>query len=115
MNLASIGRPRMAWYDERKSVTSNIKYSVRKFSFVSKVTSRHIRPMGYAVLPGTTRRKAHRRQSFLLKSKSILRSISVKMMFKLLPPSIRVLGRKAPSTMGLTISGYVPWLGMWTQ
>jgi hypothetical protein len=29
----------------------------------------------------------------------------VKMMFKLLPPSMRVLGRKAPLTMGLTTSG----------
>jgi hypothetical protein len=54
MNLASIGRPRMAWYDERKSATSNIKYCVRKFSFVPNVTGSHTRPMGYAALPGTT-------------------------------------------------------------
>jgi hypothetical protein len=30
------------------------------------------------------------------------------MIFRLLPPSIRVLGRKAPLTMVLTTSGYVP-------
>jgi hypothetical protein len=54
MNLASIGRPRMAWYDERKSVTSNVKDSVWKFSFVPKVTGRHTRPIGYAALPATT-------------------------------------------------------------
>jgi hypothetical protein len=54
MNLASIGCPKMAWYDERKSATSNVKYSVRKFSSVPKVTGRHTRPMGYAALPGTT-------------------------------------------------------------
>jgi hypothetical protein len=54
MNLASMGRLRMAWYDERKSVTSNVKYSVRKFSLVPKVTGRHTRPMGYAALPGKT-------------------------------------------------------------
>jgi hypothetical protein len=47
MNFASIGHLRMAWYDERKSTTSNVKYSVRKFSFVPKVTGRHTRPMGY--------------------------------------------------------------------
>jgi hypothetical protein len=41
----------------------------------------------------------------LLKLKSIFLSISVKMMFKFLPPSMRVLGRNAPSTMGLTTSG----------
>jgi hypothetical protein len=34
-----------------------------------------------------------------------LRNISVKMIFKLLPPLIRVLGRKATLTMGLTTSG----------
>jgi hypothetical protein len=39
-----------------------------------------------------------------LMSKSIFLSVSVKMMFKLLPPSMRVLGRKAQSTMGLTTS-----------
>jgi hypothetical protein len=39
----------------------------------------------------------------------------VPMSHKLLPPSIKVLGRKAPSTMGLTTSGYVPGSGMWTQ
>jgi hypothetical protein len=54
MNLVSIGRPRMARYDERKSATSNVKYYVRKFSFVLKVTGRHTRPMGYAALLGTT-------------------------------------------------------------
>jgi hypothetical protein len=48
----------------------------------------------------------------LLKSNSILRSVSVKIMFRLLPPSMRVLGRKAPLTMGLTTSGYVPRSGM---
>jgi hypothetical protein len=37
-------------------------------------------------------------------SKSIFLSVSVKMMFKLLPLSMRVLGRKAQSTMGLTTS-----------
>jgi hypothetical protein len=31
----------MAWYDEQKYVTLNIKYSVRKFSSVPKVTGRH--------------------------------------------------------------------------
>jgi hypothetical protein len=31
----------------------------------------------------------------------------VKMMFKLLPPSLRVLGRNTPSTMGLMTNGYV--------
>jgi hypothetical protein len=31
----------MAWYDEKKSATSNVKYSVRKFSLVLKVTSKH--------------------------------------------------------------------------
>jgi hypothetical protein len=41
----------------------------------------------------------------LLKSNSILRSVSAKMIFKLLPPSKRVLGKKAPLTMGLTTSG----------
>jgi hypothetical protein len=41
----------------------------------------------------------------LVKSKSILRSVSVKMMFRLLPSSMRVLGRKAPSTIGLMTSG----------
>jgi hypothetical protein len=41
----------------------------------------------------------------LLKSNSILRSVSVKMMFKLLPRSMRVFGKKAPSTMGLTTCG----------
>jgi hypothetical protein len=34
MNLVNIGRPRMAWYEERKSATSNVKYSEQKFSFV---------------------------------------------------------------------------------
>jgi hypothetical protein len=41
----------------------------------------------------------------LVKSNSILRSVSVKMMFKVLPPSMRVLGNQAPLTMGLTTSG----------
>jgi hypothetical protein len=54
MNLTSIGHPRMAWYDEWKYATSNVKHSVQKFSFVPKVTGRHTRPMGYAALPGTT-------------------------------------------------------------
>jgi hypothetical protein len=40
-----------------------------------------------------------------LKSNSILQSVSMKMIFKLLPASIRVLGRKAPLTMGLMTSG----------
>jgi hypothetical protein len=42
----------MAWYDEQKFATSNIKYSIRKFSSVSKVTGRHTRPMGYAAFAG---------------------------------------------------------------
>jgi hypothetical protein len=41
----------------------------------------------------------------LMKSNSILHSISVKMMFRLLPPSMRVLGNQVPLTMGLTTSG----------
>jgi hypothetical protein len=41
----------------------------------------------------------------LLKLNSILRSVSVKMMFRLLPPSMRVLGNQDPLTMGLTSSG----------
>jgi hypothetical protein len=32
-------------------------------------------------------------------------SVFVKMMFKLLPPSMRVLGRNTPSVMGLMTSG----------
>jgi hypothetical protein len=54
MNLASIGDPKMAWYDELKSATSNVRYSIQKFSSVPKVTGKHMRPMGYAALPGTT-------------------------------------------------------------
>jgi hypothetical protein len=30
MNIASIGRLKMSWYEVRKSATSNVKYSVRK-------------------------------------------------------------------------------------
>jgi hypothetical protein len=45
--------------------------------------------------------------SHLGESKSIFFNISVKMMFRLLPPSMRILGRKALPTMGLTTSGYV--------
>jgi hypothetical protein len=41
----------------------------------------------------------------LEKSNSILRSVSVKMMFMLLPPLMRVLGNQSPLTMGLTTSG----------
>jgi hypothetical protein len=41
----------------------------------------------------------------LVEVKSIFRSVSVKMMFRLLPPSMRVLGRNAPSTRGLTTNG----------
>jgi hypothetical protein len=44
----------MEWYEEWKSATSNVKYSVRKFYSVPKVTGRHTRPMGYATLLGTT-------------------------------------------------------------
>jgi hypothetical protein len=33
-------------------MTSNVKYSVRKFSFVPKVTGRHTLHMGYAALLG---------------------------------------------------------------
>jgi hypothetical protein len=40
MNLASIGRPKIAWYEEWKFVTSNVRYSVRKFCSVPKVTGR---------------------------------------------------------------------------
>jgi hypothetical protein len=54
MNLASIGRLKIAWYEERKSATSTVRYSVRKFSYVPKVTGRHTRPMGYVALLGTT-------------------------------------------------------------
>jgi hypothetical protein len=54
MNLASIGRQKMAWYEERKSTTSNVKYFVWKFSFVPNVTGRHTQPVGYAALPGRT-------------------------------------------------------------
>jgi hypothetical protein len=60
--------------------------------------------MGYAALPGTTPYKGSSQVVILLKSNSILRSVSMKMIFKLLPPSIRVLGRKAPLTMGLMTS-----------
>jgi hypothetical protein len=31
MNLARIGRPKMVWYEEQKSATSNVRYSVLKF------------------------------------------------------------------------------------
>jgi hypothetical protein len=31
-----------------------VRYSVRKFSSVPKVTGRHTQPMGYAIFPGTT-------------------------------------------------------------
>jgi hypothetical protein len=40
-----------------------------------------------------------------LKSKSIFFSVSTKMMWSLLLPSIRVWGSRAPSTMGSTTSG----------
>jgi hypothetical protein len=44
--LASIERPRMAWYEDLKSATSKLRYYVWKFSSVSKVTGRETRPMG---------------------------------------------------------------------
>jgi hypothetical protein len=40
MNLASIGGLKIAWYEERKSATSNVRYSVRKFSSVPKVVTK---------------------------------------------------------------------------
>jgi hypothetical protein len=45
---------KIAWYEERKSATSNVRYSVRKISSMPKATGRHTRPMGYVALPGTT-------------------------------------------------------------
>jgi hypothetical protein len=41
--------------------------------------------MGYAALPGTTLLKGSSQAVILLKSKSIFGSVSVKMMFRLLP------------------------------
>jgi hypothetical protein len=61
--------------------------------------------MGYAALLGTTPYKGSSQAVILVKSNSILRSVSMKMMFRLLPLSMRVLGSQAPLTMGLTTSG----------
>jgi hypothetical protein len=54
LNMASMCHPKIAWYEEQKSATSNVRYSVRKFSSVPKVTGRHTQPMGYVVFRGTT-------------------------------------------------------------
>jgi hypothetical protein len=43
--------------------------------------------------------------SLLQKLNSILHSVYVKMMFRLVPLSMRVLGNQDPLTMGLTTSG----------
>jgi hypothetical protein len=61
--------------------------------------------MGYAALSGTTPQKGSSHAVILEKSNFIFFNVSVKMMFRLQPLSTRVLGRKAPSTMGLTNSG----------
>jgi hypothetical protein len=54
MNLASMGRPKIACCEERNSAASNVKYSVEKFCSVAKVTGRHTQRMGYAAFPGMT-------------------------------------------------------------
>jgi hypothetical protein len=46
INLASMWWPTMAWSEDLKSVTSKLRYYVRKLFSVPKVTGREIQPMG---------------------------------------------------------------------
>ena len=54
MNRAYAGRPRMQWYWDGQSTTSNSKVSRLKSSGVPKTTSRLIFPMGMIGFPGST-------------------------------------------------------------
>jgi len=53
MNLAKAGRPKIAWYDDSKSATSNLMNSVQKLFGLPNVTGSVIYPSGMAALPGT--------------------------------------------------------------
>jgi hypothetical protein len=53
MNRANAGRPRMAWYCEGQSMTSNSIFSFLKFAGVPKMTSKCINPKRYVGFPGT--------------------------------------------------------------
>jgi hypothetical protein len=51
INLANAGLPRMAWYDDLKSATSNLIYFVQLLFFIPKVTGRTTKPSGVAAFP----------------------------------------------------------------
>ena len=53
INLVKVDRPKIAWYDDSKSATSNLMNSVQKLFGVPNVIGSVIYPSGMAALPGT--------------------------------------------------------------
>ena len=53
MNLAKVGRPKIAWYDDSKLATSNLMNSVQKLFGLPNMTGSVICLSGIAALLGT--------------------------------------------------------------
>jgi hypothetical protein len=90
MKLASIGRLKIAWYEEQKSATSN-QVLCTEVLLCAKCDRQGYTTYGVRSLAGHDPVEGFITSGHLLKSNSTLRSISLKMMFRLLPPLMRVL------------------------
>ena len=88
MNLAKAGRQRIAWYYEFHSTTSKSRFSLLKFPSFPKTTPRLFLPSGEIALPGTILWKVVSEVFKMEVGMNISRSISMKMILMLLPPSM---------------------------
>jgi hypothetical protein len=111
MNLESAARLKKALYMVSKLVTSNYRFSVRKFSRVSKVSGRVIWPIGVAAVPGTIPWKGVRLGCSRDLDSPIWLKVFKNRMFRELPSSMRTQLSLTSLMMGLTMRGYHPSFG----
>src|SRR3954465_11886176 len=116
MNLEIAGNPKRAWYGLLRSVTSNQIGYLLKFSFVPKITSSRMRPIGVHDRPGAIPWKVVRLRSRSLSVIPNLTKVSLYRMLIAIPPlmSTRVNKHKnlGDANMASITSEYVPGFGM---
>src|ERR1041384_459403 len=108
MNYANAGHPSMAWYCDCQSSTSNLRVCLAKLRLLPKTTSSSITPRKVAASPRTTPCITVLDFFHTDRGISILCRVLVKIMFRLLPPSMKIFSHVVPSDLSVEYQGRVP-------
>src|ERR1041385_3206624 len=108
MNCVNAGRPSIAWYCDCQSRTSNSRVCLEKLRLLPKTTSSSIIPREVAASPGTTPYNTMLDFFHTDRGIIILCRVLTKIMFMLLPPSMKILSMSYPFDLGVEDQGSVP-------